>query len=212
MLWCAGESSQAGQADTAALPFVLERGAVRVTEFVLAALVSLVYWVPALLYQFQGFRSRLTIQEFTVCMILNLTWTYSYELSILSSACHPHGAWNDNCILGRCKSPWESLDLKSQSSSDVRTLNPLGSTSSTHLGTQSRSNLLPFTSYWNLWPTEAGSVSGIASFVFDRYPVQRCSMSTGKTRHDMFLFSVIYMHIEIARLGNVGYAVMRCTF
>ena len=56
MLSCVGESSPAEQADTAALPFGLERGAVRLKEFVLTALVSLVYCIPRV--QRQAIHSR----------------------------------------------------------------------------------------------------------------------------------------------------------
>lgn len=154
MLSCIGESSPAGQADTAALPFVFERGAVRLKEFVLTALVSLVYCIPRV--QRQAIHSRVH------------AWFW-FDLNILLQALHIELCLPSTHGLVMTIASWSSWD--GARVLDLWTLILLGSTSSTHLGTQSRSNLLlPFTSYWNLWPTEAGSVSGFASFVLDLYP------------------------------------------
>lgn len=105
-----------------------------------------------------------------------------------------------------------SLDLNWPSSSELWTLIPLGSTSSTHLGTQSRSNLLlPFTSYWNLWPTEAGSVSGIASFVLELYPCSSKMFNVHWKDAACHIFAFLHALQDHARLQfMIGYVLHIC--
>lgn len=101
MLSCIGESSPAGQADTAALPFVLERGAVRLKEFVLTALVSLVYCIPRV--QRQAIHSRVHAWFWIWLEHTPTSSPYWVMLAVHTRAC------NDNCILiilGWCKGPW----------------------------------------------------------------------------------------------------------